>query len=168
MENINELKLREIIREEIMKVFPKIILSEMAFDLNKYKDQVRYHIRQIAINWCLVRYTDYNQDYIKTRNHWSGELVEQMSFIAAMKLKKGNNPSAKEKALFSIWNEFDFDTDETAIDMTIASKFESEGIDTSSDEYINVTQDFKNETRNIVSVILSNNRSIIKEYVKNI
>ena len=164
----DEQKMREIIREEVGKIVSEILLTEMAFDLGKYKNQIRNHITQIAINWCLVRYTDYDTKYVPLRKHWSSELLSHLNFIAGLNLKGKNDDATKEKALFSIWNEFDFDTDERSIDMAVASKFESEGIDTYSEQYIQTTKYFKEETKKLVDVIVSGSRKVILEYVKQI
>ena len=163
-----EAKLREIIKEEVRKVFYECMLNEMAFDLGKYKDQVRNHMQQIAINWCLVRYTTYDENFIQLRRHWSSELLSQMNFIAGMKIKGKDDTSTKQKALYSIWNEFEFDTDERAIDMMVSGKFESEGIDTYSEQYIQTTVDFKEASKEIIEVILSGSRKVIQDYVLNI
>ena len=57
---------------------------------------------------------------------------------------------------------------ENCIDLAIATKFEIEGIETRGKIYAQVISDFKNATKDIVNIILSESNSKIVEYVINI
>lgn len=59
---LDEDTLREFIENTIRLTVEEKLLSEMAFDLRTYKDRIRNHAIQIATNWCLVRYTLYNDN----------------------------------------------------------------------------------------------------------
>ena len=70
--------------------------------------------------------------------------------------------------MLSVWSEFEFDRDEYSINGQIANKFETEGIDILSEDYIKVVDDFKIEARHIADVIASGDRLKVNEYVNNL
>ena len=165
---MEELKLKEIIREVIREEINKSMLIEMSISLSDYKRIIDNLIVQIAQNWCLVRYVTLSGNKVELKKHWQSELNTHMNNIARRKLKKGDNIQSKEKALYSVWNENDFDTDEHCIDMAIVTKFEREDIDVFDKHYAQAITDFKNATRDIVSAILSGSRSTIANYIMTI
>ena len=165
---LDESTLREYIQNVVYETIDRVLLNEMAFDLKTYKDRIRNHAIQIAINWCLVRYTYYNENFIQLRKHWMSELKAQLNAITIAKVSVKNQSDAKYKSFLSVWAEFEFDRDEYSINGQIANKFETEGIDILSEDYIKVVDDFKNETKNIANVVASGNRLKVNEYVGNI
>ena len=158
------LNLKQIIRE----VLQEELICEMAISLSDYKALVNNLIEQIAQNWCLIRYVSLSGNKNELKKHWQSELKTHLNNISRRKLKKGDSVQAKEKALYSVWSENDFDTNENCIDLAIATKFEIEGIETRGKIYAQVISDFKNATKDIVNIILSESNSKIVEYVINI
>lgn len=165
---LDESTLREYIQNVVYETIDRVLLNEMAFDLKTYKDRIRNHAIQIAINWCLVRYTYYNENFIQLRKHWMAELKAQLNAITIAKVSVKNQSEAKYKSFLSVWAEFEFDRDEYSINGQIANKFETEGIDVLSDDYIRVVDDFKNEAKNIANIVASGNRLKVNEYVEKI
>lgn len=165
---LDESTLREYIQNVVNETIDRVLLSEMAFDLKTYKDRIRNHAIQIAINWCLVRYTYYNENFIQLRNQWMYELKAQLNAITIAKVSTKNQSDAKYKSFLSVWAEFEFDRDEYSISGQIANKFEAEGIDILSEDYIKVVDDFKNEAKNIANVVASGDRTKVNDYVGNI
>ena len=96
----------------------------MVFDLKTYKDRIRNHAIEIARNWCLVRYTFYNEQFLQLRKHWMTELKTHLTTLAIAKVSTKNQSDTKYKAFLSVWAEFEFDRDEYSISGQIANKFE--------------------------------------------
>lgn len=165
---LDESTLREYIQNVVYETIDRVLLNEMAFDLKTYKDRIRNHAIQIAINWCLVRYTYYNENFIQLRKHWMAELKTQLNAITIAKVSVKKQSDAKYKSFLSVWAEFEFDRDEYSINGQIANKFEAEGIDTLSEDYIKVVDDFKNEAKNIANVVASGDRTKVNDYVEKI
>lgn len=165
---LDESTLREYIQNVVYETIDRVLLNEMAFDLKTYKDRIRNHAIQIAINWCLVRYTYYNENFIQLRKHWMAELKAQLNAITIAKVSVKKQSDAKYKSFLSVWAEFEFDRDEYSINGQIANKFEAEGIDTLSEDYIKVVDDFKNEAKNIANVVASGERLKVNDYVEKI
>lgn len=165
---INEQKLREIVREELRKVIDDVLLSEMALSLSDFRRKAADRIQQILTNWCLVRYARYDESVKNTRNNWATELYAVMYAVGSVRLKKGKDIDTKQNALFKVWSDFEVDRDESAIHDLVCIKFESEGIDTNSGEYIQTITDCKNATRDIVGSITSGDRATILKYIRTI
>ena len=165
---LDEANLRKYIQDVVYETIDRVLLNEMSFNLGTYKDRIRNHAIQIAINWCLVRYTYYNKEFIHLRKHWMAELKTQLNAITIAKVSAKNQSNAKYKSFLSVWAEFEFDRDEYSINGQIANKFETEGIDILSEDYIKVVDDFKNETKNIANVVASGDRVKVNDYVGNI
>lgn len=155
---------RSVIREELQRY----LITEMAYSLKDYKDNVDSLIPQIVENWCLVRYTTLSGDMMKNREHWMTELIAHMKNIAQMKLKNGNSQLTKQNAIYYLWNRRDIDSDENVIHMHIAQKFEKEGIKIHGKVYSEVIRDFKNSAKDIINVLVSNSYSTIVQYVNSI
>lgn len=166
---LNEQKLRYLIKDVLREELRKYVITEMAYDLKQYKNNVDNLIQQIIENWCLIRYSTLSNQYDEIKNHWKSELLAHMTNISSMKLK-GNLDKAttKEKALYSIWNKRDLDTDENCIHLHIVHKFSKEGIPTKGDIYAQTISDCKNATKDIVNAILSNSYHKMVEYVQTI
>jgi hypothetical protein len=164
--DIDEFKtlIRDIIKEEL----DKYIITEMAYNLSDYKNKVDNLIPQIIENWCLIRYTTLSRDKMELRKHWLRELNAHLYNISLMKLVNGNKSTTKRNALYSLWNRRDIDTDENIIGGLIYLKFEDEGIPTKGEIFAQIVSDFKNATKDIINVILSNNLQNIKNYTNNI
>ena len=165
---INETVLKEYIQKCVKTYVDEIMLNEMAFDLKTYKERIRNHAIQIAINWCLVRYSFYDKKYSQLTRHWMTELKTQLNALAVAKVTSKKQTDVKYKSVLSVWAEYEFDRDEYSINGQIANKFEEEGIDILSEEYIKVVDEFKNETRKIAEVIASGDRNTVNEYVNNL
>lgn len=155
---------QSVIREELQKY----LITEMAYSLSEYKDKSDNLIPQIVENWCLVRYVTLSGDKIEYQNHWRKELIAHLRNIAQMKLKNGNNSTTKQNALYSLWNRRDLDNDENCIHLHIVQKFEEENILTYGNVYNQVIKDFKDNTKDIVNVLVSNSYSDIVNYVNSI
>lgn len=165
---MEEIRLKQLIREVVREEMGGYILTEMAMSLSDYKKLIDNLITQIAQNWCLVRYATITGEKEILKRHWQSELKAHLTNISRRTLKKGNNVQTKEKALYAVWNENDFDTNEHCIDMAIADKFRDEEIDIYSKTYADVVSDFKNATKEIINVILSDSHSTINKYVLSI
>lgn len=155
---------RSVIREELQRY----LITEMAYSLKDYKDNVDSLIPQIVENWCLVRYTTLSGDMMENREHWMTELIAHMRNIAQMKLKNGNSQLTKQNAIYYLWNRRDIDSDENVIHMHIAQKFEKEGIKIHGKVYSEVIRDFKNSAKDIINVLVSGSYSMIVQYVNSI
>ena len=160
---INENYIREIVRHEIKKS-----LNEMAMPLKIYKDRVSDIIQQLIQNWCLVRYSTISNDKLNLKNHWKTELLSHMSLIHSMKVKPNDNIKIKEKALYTVWNWFEFDINESCIDGCIKGKFKKEKINTNGDIYSQVIDDCKKSTKDIVNALLSPTYNNMFDYVQTI
>jgi len=165
---LDEGTLREYIKSTVRSTVEEMLLYEMAFDLKTYKERIRNHAVQIATNWCLVRYTFYNDNFLQLRKHWMTELKTQLNALAIAKVSTRNQSDSKYKAVLNVWSEFEFDRDEYSINGQIANKFETEGIDILSEDYIKVVDDFKKETRHIAEIIASGDRTKVNNYVENL
>lgn len=160
-------ELRNLIKEEVTRAIEKALVTEMAYSLSDYKRRAEDRIAQILTNWCLIRYTDYDERYQKLRKHWSSELLVQMQYVSRMRLKKGDDET-KQKALYTIWSENEFDRDENVIDGIVCAKFMEEGIDTYSEAYIQTISDCKDATRDVVNALLSPSVGKIIHYISSI
>ena len=165
---INETALKEYIQECVRRTVDEMMLNEMAFDLKTYKERIRNHAIQIAINWCLVRYSFYDENYSQLTKHWMTELKTHLNALAVAKITSKNQSDIKYKAVLSVWAEYEFDRDEYSISGQIANKFEDEGIDILSENYIKVVDEFKNETKKIAEIIADSDRCKVNEYVNNL
>ena len=67
-----------------------------------------------------------------------------------------------------MFNKYDLDTDESCIAGHIWTKFVTEGLPTEGEIFSQVVSDFKSSIREIVDVILSNDRKQNFQYVQNI
>lgn len=157
--------LREFIENTVRLTVEEKLLSEMAFDLRTYKDRIRNHAVQIATNWCLVRYTLYNENFKKLRNHWMAELKAHLNTLAVAKVSTKNQSDTKYKAVLAVWAEFEFDRDEYSISGQIANKFEMENIDIYTNIFATIVDEFKNATKSIANVIASGDRIKVNAYV---
>ena len=156
--------IRQIIREELQHY----LITEMAYSLKEYKEKADNLIPQIVENWCLIRYSTLSGNFSDIKNHWKTELKSHMNNVRQMKLKTNNTPTTKQNALLLLWNKRDLDKDEESIYSHIYFKFQKENIPTEGEIFAQVIEDFKNETINIVNVLISNSPQKIIEYVENI
>jgi hypothetical protein len=163
---LKELKnsISSIVREELQKY----LITEMAMSSKDYKKRVESLMQQILENWCLIRYTTLTNDKLEYRNYWSSELKAHLNNIASLKLKNGDSSEQKEKIIYSLWNMYDWDTDERCISQRLFTKFETENLPTYGNTFAQIITDFKNETKNIVNILISKSSVDISNYVKNI
>lgn len=170
--NIDEQYLRTIINESVRRIVKeelgKYCLNEMAMPLSDYKKCVESRLFQILENWCLIRYATLSGDCNNLKNHWRVELMSHINYLANLKLKGKNSALSKEKCLYSVFNKYDLDTDESCIAGHIWTKFVTEGLPTDGEIFSQVVSDFKSSIRDIAGVILSNDRKQIFQYVQNI
>ena len=165
---LDEGTLRKYIKDTVRSTLEEMLLYEMAFDLKTYKDRIRSHAIEIARNWCLVRYTFYNEQFLQLRKHWMTELKTHLTALAIAKVSTKNQSDTKYKAFLSVWAEFEFDRDEYSISGQIANKFEDENIDIHTDTFATIVNEFKNEARHIADVIASGDRIKVNNYVNNL
>lgn len=156
---LTEKKLQEIVAKEVEKV---------ALPLALYKDNVSDILPQLIENWCLVYYCRLSGTHKNLRNHWASELSAAMGKIANMNIKGGNHAIVRVKALFHVWNLYDYDTSESVISNVIWKKFQKEHIDTTSEFYSGTISAFLNSTKEIIDVLLTQSAEEIDEYVKNL
>lgn len=83
---LDEDTFREFIENTVRLTVEEKLLSEMTFDLKTYKDRIRNHAVQITTNWCLVRYTLYDENFKQLRNHWMAELKAHLNMLAVAKV----------------------------------------------------------------------------------
>lgn len=157
-----------VVREVMEREFSKYTLNEMAINLSEYRKKVEDRMQQILENWCLVRYVSLTGDRILLKEHWKTELLAHLIYISSLKLKNGDSILSKEKAIYKLWNDFEFDNDENVIMKRMHVKFKIEKIPTNTEVYIQIAQDFKNAARDIVSALLAPSRSAIEEYIETI
>lgn len=160
---LTEKKLQEIVAKEVEKA-----LNEMAMPLSLYKDKVSDILPQLIENWCLVYYCRISGTHKHLRNHWASELSAAMGKIANMNIKGGNHAIVRMKALFHVWNLYDYDTSESVISNVIWNKFQKEHIDTTSVCYADTISAFLNSTKEIVDVLLTQSAEEIDAYVRNL
>ena len=160
---LTEKKLQEIVAKEVEKA-----LNEMAMPLSLYKDKVADILPQIIENWCLVYYCRISVTHQELRNHWASELSAAMGKIANMNIKGGNHAVVRMKALFYVWNLYDYDTSEMVISNVIWNKFRKENIDTTSEFYSDTISAFLKSTKEIIDVLLSQSAEQIEEYIRNL
>ena len=163
---INELKqvISSIVREELQNY----MITEVAMSLKDYKSRVEALMQQILENWCLIRYSTLTGEKENLKSHWKSELKAHANNIASIKLKNGNSSTSKQNALYSLWNMYDWDTDENCIARRMYAKFEEEDIPIDNLTFIQIATDFKNETKNIVKMLTSKSNIEIMEYINNI
>jgi hypothetical protein len=143
-------------------------MENLVCSLKEYKEKADNLIPQIVENWCLIRYSTLSNEFSNVKSHWKTELKSHMNNIRQMKLKTNNNSSTKQNALYLLWDKRDIDKDEESIYSHIYFKFQKENIPTEGEIFAQVIEDFKNETVNIVNVLISNSPQKIVEYVENI
>lgn len=157
---ILETIIREVIREELQRYS----LNEMAMSLKDYKRRIEGLLVQIVQNWCLVRYASLSGTHKQLISHWRSELYSHLTNIASLK----NKADVKEKALYDVINERDFDTDEQSISLVVSGKFFKEKISTNNQYYSETISDFKGSIKDIVNIILSGSEKVIRDYVLSI
>ena len=160
---LTEKKLQEIVAKKVEKA-----LNEMAMPLSLYKDKVADILPQMIENWCLVYYCRISGTHQDLRNHWASELSAAMGKIANMNIKGGNHAVVRMKALFYVWNLYDYDTSEMVISNVIWNKFRKENIDTTSEFYSDTISAFLKSTKEIIDILLTQSAEQIEEYVKNL
>ena len=160
---LTEKKLQEIVAKEVEKA-----LNEMAMPLSLYKDKVADILPQIIENWCLVYYCRISGTHQDLRNHWASELSAAMGKVANMNIKGGNHAVVRMKALFYVWNLYDYDTSEMVVSNVVWNKFRKENIDTTSEFYSDTISAFLKSTKEIINVLLTQSAEQIEEYIKNL
>lgn len=160
---LTEKKLQEIVAKEVEKA-----LNEMAMPLSLYKDKVADILPQIIENWCLVYYCRISGTYQDLCNHWASELIAAMGKVANMNIKGGNYAVVRMKALFYVWNLYDYDSSEMVVSNVVWNKFRKENIDTTSEFYSDTISAFLKSTKEIINVLLTQSAEQIEEYIRNL
>lgn len=161
---ILETIIRDVIREELQRYS----LNEMSMSLKDYKRRIERILLQIVQNWCLVRYASLSGTHKQLISYWRSELYAHLTNISSLKIKKGNKADVKEKVLYDVINERDFDTDEQSISLVVSGKFFKKKISTNSQYYSEAISDFKENVKTLVNVILSGSEKVIRDYVLSI
>lgn len=166
--NLTEHELKHMISSIIREELQRYVISEMAMSIKDYKYRVESLMQQILENWCLIRYCSITGEKQELKNHWKYELKAHINNIASIKLKNGNSYLSKQNALYALWNAYDWDTDETCISRRLYAKFEKENINTNDIVFAQIVSEFKNETKNIINILLSTSNMEVSNYVNNI
>lgn len=164
----NTYELKHIISSIIREELQKYVITEMAMSTKDYKKRVESLMQQILENWCLIRYCTLSGERQDLKKHWMYELRAHINNIVSIKLKNGNSEISKRNALYSLWNMYDWDTDESCIAQRLYVKFEKEGIPTNGKVFAQVVSDFKNETKNIVKILINSSNTEVFEYINGI
>lgn len=167
---INEEEIHNALMEAIDKVLKqnksRTLLNEMVFPRKTYKERVENLIPQILENWCLVHYcTIIKQE--ENKSHWMGELRSHLLTLSRFSISGNDSPDSRTKVFIEIWDENDFNNPEF-LNLTIANKFTTENIETTSKEYGQMLADCIESTSNIYNAILSRSINVISEYVSSI
>ena len=155
---------RSVIREELQRY----IITEMAMSVKDYRKKVEVLLPQVLENWCLIRYSTLTGEMQEVKKLWKYELRAHINNIASIKLKNGNSQLTKRKALYTLWNMYDWDTDENCIAIRLYAKFDEENIPTNGAVFSQIVEDFKNETRALVGILTSDSNLEVMEYINNI
>lgn len=164
MHNIDDKLITRIIHEEIRK----FLLKEYALERSDFMDSIKGISKQIIIHWCLIRFsqiTNFNSEYIP---HWKHELKNWLFSICEMELKKNNAYKKRYKAIFKLWNKYDFNSKPNVIRKIIFTKFINEKIDMKSKEIEQVINDFIENANNIINLLAIGDVEKINEYVENL
>lgn len=155
---------RSVIREELQRY----IITEMAMSVKDYKKRVEVLMPQVLENWCLIRYSTLTGEMQEVKRVWKCELRAHINNIASIKLKNGNSRLTKQNALYTLWNMYDWDTDENCIAIRLYAKFDEENIPTNGEAFARVVKDFKNETKALVGILTSDSNLEVMEYIDSI
>ena len=167
---INEEKIHNALMEAIDKVLKenknRTLLNEMALPRKTYKERVDNLIPQVLENWCLVHYcTLINRE--ENKSHWMGELRGYLLTLSRLSISGNDSLDSRTRVFKEIWEENDYNNPEF-LNLTIANKFITENIETTSKEYGQMLADCIESTSNIYNAILSRNINVISEYVSSI
>ena len=165
---ILETVIRDVVRDVVREELQRYSLNEMAMSLKDYKCRIEGILVQIVQNWCLVRYASLSGTHKQLISHRRSELYAHLTNVASLKIKNGNKADVKEKVLYDVINERDFDTDEQSISLVVSEKFFKEKMSTDSQYYSETISDFKENVKDIVNVILSGSEKVIRDYVLSI
>ena len=155
---------RSVIREELQRY----IITEMAMSVKDYRKKVEVLLPQVLENWCLIRYSTLTGEMLEVKKLWKYELRAHINNIASIKLKNGNRQLTKRKALYTLWNMYDWDTDENCIAIRLYTKFDEENSPTNGAVFAQIVEDFKNETKALIGILTSDSNLEVMEYVNSI
>lgn len=155
---------RSVIREELQRY----LITEMAMSVKDYRTRVEGLMPQILENWCLIRYSTLTGERQEVKRHWKCELRAHINNIASIKLKNGNSKLTKQNALYTLWNMYDWDTDENCIARRLCAKFDEENLPTNGEAFARVVEDFKNESKALVGILTSDSNLEVMEYIDSI
>lgn len=116
--------------EYLIEQLSKTKLFEMAFSRGNYLTQIGFIAKQIAENWCLVRYCSlYDKDNIN-KDHWKTELLAHCSNLSSMVVSTDKRKATEYG--FLTMCEYD---DPAVIRRVVQAKFKKEGFNLSPDIY---------------------------------
>ena len=164
---VSEERLRTVISESIKKILIDYgIIEEMAVPSKEYKRRAYGLVPQICENWCLLYF--YRRTGLETTciPHWCEELYGHMDNLGKLLVKGGN----RSKILYTVWNEYEYDSNINTIDRCIRNKFKKEDIDVKRyyDYYIETCNSFMRSTREIVTVMIDGSSFCVENYIFNI
>ena len=161
--NLSETQLISLIKESVEKV----LLCEMAYPRNQYKEKLDNLMPQILTNWCLVHYCTITNTHEELKQHWQSELRGHLFTVARYSIKNNDTPEKRLKVLNEIWEENEY-LNPNNLNLTVCNKFIDENIDINTNEYFNTIKDCIINTQLIFNTILSKNKDIIIDYVNSI
>jgi hypothetical protein len=164
---VSEEQLRTVISESIKKILIDYgLIEEMAVSSKEYKRRVYGLVPQICENWCLIYF--YRRTGLETTciNHWCDELYSHMDNLGKILVKGGN----RTKILYTVWNEYEYDSNISTIDRCIRNKFKKECVEVNRyyDYYVEACNSFMRSTREIVTVMVNGGSFDIENYISNI
>ena len=157
----NEKRIRQIVNEELRK----LLLQEYAYERSDFMDRVYGISRQIAIHWCLIRFsqlTNYNVEYIP---HWKKELRAWMFSICEMEIKKNNSFKTRYKAIYETWDKMDYISKPQVIWKVIYGKFIDEGINMKTKEVEQITTEFVENSKILIEMMANADMEKINDYI---
>ena len=154
------------LNEHIKELLQSDMVYEMAIPRKKFKEKIENLMIQILENWCLVHYCTI-VGRTETKNYWkNNELRPHLIQCAYYKMQGNNSYEARLKVLQEVWSETECDSDLSAIDNAVCTKFAIEGIDTkNNDSYKKCIQDCLNAAPDIMHVIALGKADKIQEYI---
>ena len=164
-----ETLVRKIVTECLNEERNRMLLNEMSFNRNVFKDKVGDLSQQILENWCLIRYCTLRKNMEDLKKHWMSELKGHLLSVMRFKLKGDDKYETRLKVIKEIWNEYEY-FNTYNLDITIRHKFEEENVDTINDTFYNeVIKDcieYGNE--DLIEIIAMRDANEIYDYINTI
>lgn len=161
--------IKEIVTECLNEERNKMLLNEMSFNRNIFKDKIGNLTQQLLENWCLIHYVTLTGEMSELQSHWKSELKGHLLSIMRFKIKPKDNPDTRLKAIKEVWAEFEY-FDPINVDITIRYKFEEENIATINNEQYNqvITDCIEYGNHDLIEIIANRNPDSVYEFVNTI